>query len=77
MKIVLAICGNILTSYLLIAGLRNPEMIGFVKNHNNTFIQPDTIILQVCGWLFMMCLYLIITTYLISKVSRPDKKINQ
>ena len=74
MKILLALLGNVFTSYLLIEGLKRPAMIGFVKNSNGSFIQPDTIMLQIVGWTLILICYLIITAYLILKFNQPDKK---
>lgn len=69
MKTVLAILGNIFTSYLLIAGWKTPEMIGFVKNNDGSFIQPDTCIIQCAGWFFMFCVYVLATLYLVFKIN--------
>ena len=69
MKTVFAILGNIFTSYLLIAGWKTPEMIGFIKKADGSFIQPDTYIIQFAGWVFMFCIYILVTMYLAFKIN--------
>ena len=68
MKIVLAILGNIFTSYWLIRGIQEPEKIGFVKDQHGALIQPDSIIMQITGWLLLLYLHAYILYYLYSKL---------
>lgn len=75
MKIIILLLINIGTGYLLIAGIKNHEMIGFVKNHDGTFDQPWTFTIQVTGWLIIFFIYLFTIFYFWLLVKKPSESV--
>jgi hypothetical protein len=68
-RIIVLFISNMFTSYWLIRGIQNPDIIGFVKDHYENNIQPDTFILQVSGWLILFAGHICIIIYLIYKLN--------
>lgn len=66
-RIIIGFGANIFTSYWLVRGFKNPEIIGFVKDHSGNFIQPDTLLLQITGYLMLLLIHVIILFGLIYK----------
>lgn len=58
---------NLFTGHWLIQGFRDPEVIGFVKEQDGTFIQPDTTILQISGWALLFFIHVAVL-YILCKM---------
>jgi len=67
-KIILLFLANIFTSYWLVRGLQDPEVIGFIKSPTGQIIQPDTFVLQMAGFLLLFFVHACIILYLGFKV---------
>lgn len=69
-KIILAVGANLFTSYFLIRGIQDPEIIGYIKEYHGVVVQPGTLFLQIAGFLILGFAHTFILTYLVHKLNK-------